>query len=197
MPGVELKLAHDGEILTRGAHVFGGYYNDPDKTAEALDADGWLHTGDVGVLDEDGYLTIIDRKKELIITAGGKNVSPTNIESSLKRHALISQACVIGDNRPYLSALLVVDAEAAPGWAGANGVTWTTMSAFLQEPAVTAEISRFVKDNNQEFSSVEQVKKWTLLGDEWLPDGDELTPTSKLKRRSILTKYLSQIESMY
>jgi long-chain acyl-CoA synthetase len=197
MPGVELRLADDGEILTRGAHVFGGYYNDTEKTAETLDADGWLHTGDVGVLDEDGYLTIIDRKKELIITAGGKNISPSNIESSLKRHPLISQACVIGDNRPYISALLVIDAEAAPGWAAANGVAWSTMPAFLEESAVTAEISRFIKDNNQAFSNVEQVKKWTLLGDEWLPDGDELTPTSKLKRRSILTKYLSQIESMY
>jgi len=197
MPGVELKLGDDGEILTRGGHVFAGYFNDPVKTAEALDADGWLHTGDVGVLDDDGYLTIVDRKKELIITAGGKNISPTNIESSLKRHPLISQVCVIGDNRPYISALIVVDAEAAPGWAAANGVAWSTTAAFVQDTAVTEEIARFVKDNNQQFSNVEQVKRWTLLADEWLPDGDELTPTSKLKRRVIQSKFMSQIESMY
>ena len=117
IPGLEVRLAEDGEVICRGGNVFRGYLNDPEKTADALDADGWLHSGDIGVLDDDGYLRIVDRKKELIITAGGKNVSPANLEAALKAQELIGQACVIGEGRPFISALVVLDAEVAPGWA--------------------------------------------------------------------------------
>ena len=113
-----MKLAEDGEVICRGGNVFRGYLNDPEKTAEALDADGWLHSGDIGVFDDDGYLRIVDRKKELIITAGGKNVSPANLEAALKAQSLIGQACVIGEARPFISALVVLDPEVAPAWAG-------------------------------------------------------------------------------
>ena len=119
MPGLELELAEDGEVICRGGNVFRGYLDEPEKTAEALDADGWLHSGDIGVIDADGYLRIVDRKKELIITAGGKNISPANLESALKAQLLIGQACVIGDQRPFMSALVVLDPDTAPAWATA------------------------------------------------------------------------------
>ena len=118
IPGLEVRLAEDGEVICRGGNVFRGYLNDPEKTADALDADGWLHSGDIGVLDDDGYLRIVDRKKELIITAGGKNVSPANLEAALKAQELIGQACVIGEARPFISALVVLDADVAPGVGG-------------------------------------------------------------------------------
>ena len=120
-----MVLDEDGEVLTRGGNVFRGYLNAPEQTAEVFDAEGWFHTGDIGVLDDDGYLKIVDRKKELIITAGGKNISPANLESALKAGALIGQACVIGDNQPFVSALLVLDTEVAPGWARAHGIDAT------------------------------------------------------------------------
>ena len=123
IPGMELRLADDGEVLGRGGNVFRGYLDDPERTAEALDADGWLHTGDIGELDDDGYLRIVDRKKELIITAGGKNVSPANLEAALKAQPLIGQACVVGDGEPFLAALLVLDPDVAPVWARGHGAT--------------------------------------------------------------------------
>ena len=122
MPGVEVRLADDGELLIRGGNVAAGYYKEPEQTAETFDADGWLHTGDIATIDADGFVSIVDRKKELIITAGGKNISPANLEALLKRHPLVGQACVVGDRRPYLAALIVLDGEVAPGWAAQNGV---------------------------------------------------------------------------
>src|SRR6266576_5245846 len=122
IPGCEVKLAEDGEVICRGGNVFRGYLNDPAKTAEALDADGWLRSGDIGEFDDDGYLRIVDRKKELIITAGGKNISPANIESALKSFPLIGQACVIGDRRKFLSVLIVLDPDVAPAWARSHGI---------------------------------------------------------------------------
>ncbi len=195
-PGMEVKLGDDGEVLTRGGNVFHGYLKAPDKTAEAL-IDGWFHTGDIGTLDDDGYLKIVDRKKELIITSGGKNISPANLEAALKMIPVVGQACTIGDNRKYLSALLVLDPEAAPVWAAANGKEGMGLAELAADPEVIAAVQAGVNEVNAKFAQVEQIKKFTLLGEEWMPDSDLLTPTSKLKRRGIHARYAEQIEAMY
>ena len=197
LPGVEVALAADGEVIARGGNIFTGYLNDPEKTADALDEDGWLHTGDIGEFDDEGYLKIVDRKKELIITAGGKNISPANLEAALKSIPLIGQAAVIGDQRPFMSALLVLDPDAAPAWARAHGVEYSSLAELAEHPDVLAEVEAGVKEANARFSQVEQIKKWKLLGSEWLPDSEELTPTMKLKRRGINTKYAAEIEAIY
>ncbi|TMG64438.1 MAG: long-chain fatty acid--CoA ligase [Chloroflexi bacterium] len=196
-PGVEVRIAEDGEVLVRGGNVMKGYYKDPEKTAETIDAEGWLHTGDVGALDSDGYLRIIDRKKELIITAGGKNISPANLEALLKQHPLVGQACVIGDRRPYVSALIVLDSEVAPVWARKAGISFTSPADLAQHPAVHAEIQKAVDECNRHVSNVEGVKRFTILPVEWTPESEELTPTLKLKRRVVAQKYAGEIEGMY
>jgi long-chain acyl-CoA synthetase len=197
IPGCEVRLGDDGEVLARGGNVFRGYLNDPAKTADALDPDGWLHTGDIGEFDDDQYLRIVDRKKELIITAGGKNISPANLEGALKASPLVGQACVIGDGRPFISALLVLDPEVAPAWAKAHGVAASTLAALAADPTVLGEVTREVEAANQAFSHAEQIKQFTVLSDEWQPDSEELTPTMKLKRRGVLAKYADEIEAMY
>ena len=197
IPGCEVVLADDGEVLARGGNIFRGYLNDPERTAEALDDDGWLHTGDIGEFDADGYLKIVDRKKELIITAGGKNISPANLEAALKSFPLIGQACVIGDNRPCITALLVLDPEVAPPWAANHGIEGKSVAELAEDPIVLDEVRRNVDEANVRFARVEQIKKFVLLGEEWLPDSEELTPTMKLKRRGVHTKYADQIEGMY
>ena len=188
--------AEDGEVCCRGGHVFAGYLNDPEKTAETIDEEGWLHSGDIGELDEDGYLRIVDRKKELIITAGGKNISPANLEAALKTIPAIGQACTVGDQRPFVSALIVLDPEVAPGWFADQGID-TPLADIAGDPQALDALQRAVDDVMLRFSNVERVKRVTVLTDEWLPDGDELTPTSKLKRRSILAKYADRIEALY
>ncbi len=195
-PGMEVKLGDDGEVLTRGGNIFQGYLKAPEKTAEAL-IDGWFHTGDIGILDEDGYLKIVDRKKELIITSGGKNISPANLEAALKMIPVVGQACAIGDNRKFISALLVLDPEAAPVWAAANGKEGMSLADLANDPDVIAAVQAGVNEVNTKFAQVEQIKKFTLLGEEWMPDSDLLTPTSKLKRRGIHARYGEQIEAMY
>jgi long-chain acyl-CoA synthetase len=174
-----------------------GYYKDPEKTAETIDADGWLSTGDIATVDEDGYYTIVDRKKELIITAGGKNISPANIESLLKAGSLIGQACVIGDNRAYLTALIVLDGQVAPAWAAAHGLAGKSIAELAASPEVAAEVARAVAAVNERVSRVENVRKWTILPTEWTAESAELTPTLKLKRRVILDKYAKEIAAMY
>jgi long-subunit acyl-CoA synthetase (AMP-forming) len=177
--GVELRLDDDGEILVRGAIVMAGYRNQPAKTAEAIDPDGWFRTGDVGELDEDGYLRIIDRKKEIIISAAGRNMSPANIEARIKgASSLIGQVCVIGDRRPYNVALIVVDPDARDG----SG-----------EAAIADAIDRA----NARLSRPEQIKNFRILETDWTPAGDELTPTLKLKRRAIEQKYAAEIDALY
>jgi len=197
LPGVEVRLADDGEVLIRGGVVTPGYYRDPERTAETFDADGWLHTGDIGTIDEQGFLTIVDRKKELIITAGGKNISPANLENRLKAHPLIGQACVVGDRRPYVAALIVLDGEVAPSWAVQNGVTFEGLARFAREPRVVAEVQHAVDEANQHVSNVERIKRFAVLPEEWTVEGDELTPTLKLKRRVVLQKYAEEIERLY
>jgi long-chain acyl-CoA synthetase len=197
IPGAEGKLADDGELLVRGGMVMRGYYKEPDKTAETIDPEGWLATGDVATVDDEGYYTIIDRKKELIITAGGKNISPANIESMLKFHPLIGQACVIGDNRPYLTALLVLDGQVAPAWAAAHGISATTIAELANNSAVREELERAVAGVNERVSRVENIRRWRIVPTEWTAESEELTPTLKLKRRVILEKYAALIDEMY
>ncbi len=197
-PGVEISLAEDGEVLVRGEMVMLGYRGDPQKTAETIDSGGWLHTGDIGELDEDGYLRIVDRKKELIINAAGKNMSPANIEAAVKSVSpLIGQACAIGDRRPYNTALIVLDADFAPMWAGQHGLEGRTLEQLAGEPAVVAAVQEAVDAANSRLARVEQIKKFTIVPGDWLPGEDELTPTMKLKRKPISEKYASEIEAMY
>jgi long-subunit acyl-CoA synthetase (AMP-forming) len=197
IPGMELRLGDDGEVLGRGGNIFRGYLDDEARTAEALDADGWLHTGDIGELDDEGYLRIVDRKKELIITAGGKNVSPANLEAALKAQPLIGQACVLGDGEPYIAALLVLDPDVAPAWAANHGLDATSLVELAADPVVLAEVEREVEAANERFSHAESVRRFHVLGEEWLPDSEELTPTMKLKRRGIAARYAPEIAELY
>ena len=198
LQGVELKLADDGELLVRGEVVMTGYRNDPEKTAEAFDDDGWLRTGDVAEIDDDGYVKIVDRKKELIINAAGKNMSPVNIESRLKTcHPLIGTAVAIGDRRPYNVALIVLDPDACGAFAAQQGIEDGSPAALARDERVQAAIGTAIEEANSHLSRVEQVKKWCLLETEWQPGGEELTPTMKLKRRPIEQKYAQQIEELY
>ncbi|MEX2293097.1 MAG: AMP-dependent synthetase/ligase [Acidimicrobiales bacterium] len=196
-PGTDCFLADDGEVCIRGGNVFVGYLDDPEKTAEALDADGTLHSGDIGVFDDEGYLRIVDRKKELIITAGGKNISPANLEASLKTIPLVAQALAIGDQKPFVSALVVLDGEVAPVWAEKHGIEFTSMEDLARNAAVIAEVNQGLELAMAGFNNAERVKKVTVLGTEWLPDSEELTPTSKLKRKGIHAKYADEIEALY
>jgi long-chain acyl-CoA synthetase len=197
-PGVQLKLDSDGEVLIKSDVVMPGYRNLPEKTAEAFTEDGWLRTGDIGVFDEDGYLMIVDRKKELIISAGGKNMSPANIESALKSASpLIGQACCIGDGRPFNTALIVLDADFAPAWASAQGIEHSGLADLASEASVRAAVQEGVDAANVKLARVEQVKRFEIVPGDWLPSGDELTPTMKLKRKPIAAKYASQIDAMY
>jgi long-subunit acyl-CoA synthetase (AMP-forming) len=187
LPGVEIKLAEDGEVLVRGPIVMKGYRNMPEKTAETIDADGWLASGDIGEFDEAGYLKIVDRKKELIIGAGGKNMSPASIEAKLKSASpLIAQAVAIGDRRPYNVALLTLDLE----YLAARG-------AEPDDPAIAAEVEQAVAVANERMSRVEQVKRFEVIAGEWVPGGEELTPTMKLKRRPIERRYEAEIDALY
>lgn len=197
-PGTEAKLAADGELLLRGPHVMRGYRRDPAKTAEAIDNHGWLHTGDIATIDDDGWVTIVDRKKELIINAAGKNMSPVNIESKLKSASpLIGQACVIGDQRPYNVALVVLDPDALRTFAASHGLEGAAPSDLVADRALVAEIDDAVEKANAQLSRVEQIKRYRLLSAEWLPDSDELTPTMKLKRRGVAAKYAEVIDDLY
>jgi long-chain acyl-CoA synthetase len=197
-PGVELKLDSDGEVLVSSEVVMTGYRNLPEQTKQSFTDDGWLRTGDIGEFDEDGYLKIVDRKKELIINAAGKNMSPANIEAALKSSSpLIGQACCIGDGRPYNTALIVLDADFAPVWATSQGIGGDSLAELARDERVRAAVEEGVQSANDKLARVEQIKKFTLLEEDWLPSGDELTPTMKLKRKPIATKYAAEIEAMY
>jgi long-chain acyl-CoA synthetase len=195
--GVEVRLADDGEILVRAGLMMEGYYKDPQATAEAIDADGWLHTGDVASVDRDGYYRIMGRKKELIITAGGKNIAPAAIEFLLEQHPLIGQACAIGDRRPYVNALLVLDAERAPAWARQHGIEAASLAELTRHPTVLEEVQRAVDAANTHLARVEQVKRFRLLPNEWTAQTGELTPTLKKRRNVILERYADVIEALY
>jgi len=197
LPGVEVKLGDDGEILVRGGNVMVGYYREPAKTADMVDADGWVHSGDIGTLGPDGHFRIVDRKKELIITSAGKNISPANLEALAKSSPIIGQAVAVGDGRKFISALVVLDPQVAPMWAKARGLEGASTAELAENPVVVDEVRRALQQANTHLSRVEQFKRFTILPADWSPESEELTPTMKLKRRVINSKYSSQIESMY
>jgi long-chain acyl-CoA synthetase len=197
VPGMEVRIAGDGEVLTRGPLNTPGYLNQPELTAGLIDPDGWLHTGDIGRLDEDGFLSVVDRKKELIITAGGENVPPAAIENLLVSHPLVGQALAYGDRRPYVIALLTLDGEVAPAWARARGIDADSLAALAEHPAVLATVGEAVAAANEQLARVQQVKRWRLLPVEWTAESEELTPTLKLKRRVVHAKYADDIDTLY
>lgn len=200
LPGLEVRIADDGEILARGPTVFPGYLDDPAATARALDEEGWLHTGDLGVL-EDGRLRVVGREKELLVTAGGENVAPNAVESLLRSHPLVSEAFVAGDRRPYLVALLTLDVEAVRSFLVSKGVatdgTGSSPGSLVHHTLVVTELDRWVTEANGSLSRIEQVKRFAVLDHDWEADSDELTPTMKVKRRVVLEKFADQIDRLY
>jgi long-chain acyl-CoA synthetase len=182
LPGVELRTAEDGEILIRSDTIFAGYHNDEAATREVLDGDGWLHTGDVGHIDEDGFLFVTDRKKDIIVTAGGKNIAPQNLENDLKAAKPISQALILGDRRPYIAALITVDPEATAG---------------MTDAAREAAVQDAVDDVNRDRSRYEQIKRFAILPRDFSIEEDELTPTLKLKRKVVLDHFAAEVASLY
>jgi long-chain acyl-CoA synthetase len=192
-PGCELKIADDGEVLVKGPNIFQGYYKNEQATRETL-VDGWLHTGDIGEIDPDGFLKITGRKKDIIITAGGKNITPANLEAEIKQHPLVSQCVVIGDRRPFLVALITLDPEEAAKYAQENDLAPETIHAA---PAVRASIEAHIDQINEKFARVEQVKKFEILPADLSQEGGELTPTMKVKRNVVAEKYAAEVEKLY
>jgi long-chain acyl-CoA synthetase len=198
LSGIEIKTAGDGELLVRGPVVMKGYRHQPEKTMEAIDLDGWLHTGDIGTVDEQGFVTIVDRKKELFINETGKNLSPTNIEMAIQATtALIDQVVSFGDARPYVTALVVLDSEAVAAQAAALGITDPSVASFAQHPGAREMLTAAVLEGNAKLSRVEQIKRFLIVDNPWEPGGDELTPTMKLKRKPIAEKYSAEIDKLY
>jgi long-chain acyl-CoA synthetase len=196
LPGTEVKLAEDGELLIRSETVFQGYYKEPEATAEVLGADGWLRSGDIAEIDADGFVRITDRKKDIIVTAGGKNVAPQNLENDLKTSKFVSQAMVVGDRQPYVAALITLDPEALPAWAAERGLP-TDMESLAVSAEVRELIQGVVDDVNVDRSRYEQIKRFAILPRDFTMDDDELTPTLKLKRRVVTQHFASELDDLY
>jgi long-subunit acyl-CoA synthetase (AMP-forming) len=198
-PGMEIRIAEDGEILVRGNGLMRGYRNSPEETARIIDGDGWLHSGDIGTMNEHGQVRMLDRKKELIINSNGKNMSPVKIESMVKNAgALVGQIIAVGDSRPYIGALVLLDPEGLDVFRQQHGLAADTAVAGLaKDPRLIAAVQAQIDAANAALAHVEQIRRWTLLTDDWMPGGDELTPTMKLKRRSIMAKYADTVEALY
>jgi len=197
IPGVEERIAEDGELLIRGDNVMKGYHNRPDETAEAIDDEGWFHSGDIGAIDEDGYLRIVDRKKELIITSGGKNVAPLTIETAFNTEVYIERVVVVGDGRKHLAALICPNFKMLYGWARAKGIQWDSDADLAAHPDVIQLLEERVQEVNKAFARFEQIKKITVMDHEFSEETGELTPTAKVKRRNVDAMYAQTIESMY
>jgi long-chain acyl-CoA synthetase len=198
LPGVEFAIADDGEVLIRGGIVMRGYWRNEDATKEAIDSEGWFHTGDLGELDGDGFLKITGRKKEILVTAGGKNVAPAVLEDRLRAHRLVSQCIVVGDQRPFIGALITLDQEALPQWLESKGKPADqSVEQLREDPELKAEIDAAVKDANKAVSQAEAIKKFTILGTDFTEDNGMLTPSLKLKRAVVMKEFDSEVESLY
>ncbi|GIF95332.1 AMP-dependent synthetase/ligase [Catellatospora citrea] len=197
LPGVTIAIADDGEILARGEVIFPGYWNNPAATAEAIDADGWFHTGDLGSLDDDGFLRITGRKKEIIVTAGGKNVAPAVLEDRVRAHALVSQCMVVGDRQPFIAALVTVDPEALPGWLAARDRPDTPVSELVDDADLRAEIQAAVSEANKAVSAAEGIKVFRILPRDFTEATGELTPSLKVKRAVVMKEYAEEIDAIY
>jgi long-chain acyl-CoA synthetase len=197
LPSYEMRVADDGELLARGPSVFRGYWNKPEQTAEVFDDEGFFHTGDIGTIDGEGFVFITDRKKDLIVTAGGKNIAPQPVESRLKQSVLVENAVLIGDGRPFVVALLAPDPEGVAAWAGEHGVDASNLAAVLAHPDLEARYAGVVEEVNAGLARFEQIKEFRVLPRAFSVDGGELTPTMKVKRRVVAETYADLIESMY
>ena len=197
IPGAEVRLGEDGEILLRGGNVCLGYYKSDEATRELIDDEGWLHSGDIGVMDEEGFLTITDRKKDIIITSSGKNIAPQVLEQKLKFSPWVSQAVVIGERRPYITALLTLDEAAVKQFAEQKSIAYSDFAELTQHPDILGLVEAHVAEVNQTLSNIEQVKKFTILNEDFSVEGGTITPTLKIKRKPIAERYATQIESLY
>jgi long-chain acyl-CoA synthetase len=197
LPGTTIRIAEDGEILAKGPQIFEGYWNNEAATKEIIDDDGWFHTGDIGELDDQGFVRITGRKKELIVTAGGKNVAPAVLEDRLRAHALISQAMVVGDNKPFIAALITLDEEMLPAWAERNEKAGRKASELKDDPDLVAAVQAAVDDANKAVSRAESIRKWEILPEDFAIDSGELTPTLKVRRNVVQERYSDEIEALY
>lgn len=196
LAGTTVRVADDGELLFRGGQVFGGYWGNPEATAEALEDDGWFHTGDLGEVDDEGFVKVTGRKKEILVTAGGKNVAPAVLEDRLRAHALVSQALVVGDRQPFIAALVTIDPESFPLWATARGKSGE-VADLVDDPELLAEIQRAVDEANTAVSKAESIRKFQVLADDWTEEGGQLTPSLKLKRNVVMRECKDEIASLY
>jgi long-chain acyl-CoA synthetase len=197
-PGASVKVAPDGELMLAGAQIFKGYWNNPTATAEAIEPDGWFHSGDIGEIDDQGFVKITGRKKELIVTAGGKNVAPAVLEDRLRSNWLVSQCMVVGDAQPFIAALVTIDPESWPAWLKQNGKPEsTTIASMTNDPALVAEVQKAVDEANKAVSNAEAIKKFTILPEDWTEEGGQLTPSMKLKRNVVMKEYASEVDALY
>lgn len=196
LPGTSVRVADDGELLFRGGQVFAGYWGDETATAEAIDRDGWFHTGDVGEVDDEGFVRITGRKKEILVTAGGKNVAPAVLEDRLRAHALVDQCLVVGDGQPFIGALVTIDRETFPAWAEQHGKS-ADVTTLLDDPDLLAAVQEAVDEANKAVSKAESIRKFTILPGEWTEEGGQLTPSLKLKRRVVMRESRDEIEALY
>jgi long-chain acyl-CoA synthetase len=192
-----VKIASDGEILIRGANIAKGYLRQPEATAEVFEPSGWFHSGDIGRIDEDGFVFITDRKKDLIVTAGGMNIAPQNVENMLKADPFISQAMVYGDRKPYPVALVTINPDELAKFARENGILATDPAVIVKHPKVVERVARTVEEKNSQLQSYARIKKFTILGTDFTQEGGELTPTLKVKRKVVSNKYMTAIEELY
>jgi long-chain acyl-CoA synthetase len=198
VPGCSVKIGDDGEVMLKGGTVFEGYWHNEDATREAFDSDGWFRTGDLGALDDDGYLSITGRKKDLIVTAGGKNVAPAVLEDRLRAHWLVGQCVVVGDRRPYVGALITVDSEVFPQWKRDRGLEDSaTLETVREHPALLAELQKAVDDANRAVSRAEAIRRFRVLLDEFTIEGGQLTTTLKVKRQRVVEQYAGEIDLLY
>ena len=197
-PGASVKVAADGELMLAGAQIFKGYWNNPTATAEAIEPDGWFHSGDIGEIDDQGFVKITGRKKELIVTAGGKNVAPAVLEDRLRANWLVSQCMVVGDAQPFIAALVTIDPESFPGWLKQTGKPETsTIESMTNDPDLVAEIQKAVDEANKAVSNAEAIKKFTILPVDWTEEGGQLTPSMKLKRNVVMKEFSSEVDALY